>query len=273
MSGSDHEHVDAQQEIAALQASFEQLAVKDDAGRTLLLNRLETIARAFLQDGAERYIKQARAVNFYPIAFVMGGADYTPKTWAAGKAQVVAILESIKDDIRLRNRVSSVSESAPKPARKARQRNAVFVAHGHDIDMLNDVTSYLGRIGIETVVLSEEPSKGATLIEKFFSHSDVGFAVVLLSGDDVGRDALKGPENDRPRARQNVILELGFFFGRLGRERTAALVASSGGKDVERPSDVDGVVYIPYVKAAADWKQKLVRELRAAGIKVREDRI
>ena len=104
------------------------------------------------------------------------------------------------------------------------------------------------------------PNKGRTIIEKFEAYADVEFAVVILSADDIGgmsRDAL------RPRARQNVILELGFFIGRLGRERVAALRPG----DLEEPADVTGIVYTPMDPAGA-WKTKLGQELRAAGLRV-----
>ncbi len=119
---------------------------------------------------------------------------------------------------------------------------------------------FLERLKLEPVILNEEASRGKTIIEKFEHHADVGFAVVLLTPDDEG--ALRG-EDGSPglRARQNVIFELGFFIGRLGRERVCALTK---GGDMEIPSDYAGVVYIPLDDKGA-WRIGLVKELQAAG--------
>jgi hypothetical protein len=136
----------------------------------------------------------------------------------------------------------------------------VFVVHGHDHGSREAVARLLTGLHLEPVILSEMPNKGRTIIEKFEAYSDVEFAVVILSPDDLGgvsRDAL------RPRARQNVILELGFFIGKLGRERVAALRPG----ELEEPADVTGIVYTTMDPAGA-WKTKLGQELRAAGIRV-----
>ena len=98
------------------------------------------------------------------------------------------------------------------------------------------------------------------VIEKFEDHaSEVGFAVVLLTADDVG--SAKGAASQNPRARQNVVLEFGFFIAKLGRNRVVALYES----DVELPSDLNGVLYKPL---AGNWHTALAKELLAAGIEV-----
>ena len=94
------------------------------------------------------------------------------------------------------------------------------------------------------------------------SYAQVGFAVVLLTPDDMGDPSGQSPDF-QPRARQNVILELGFFLGKLGRHRTCALRK----QDVEIPSDYDGVLYISMDDQRA-WEMKLLRELKEAGFDV-----
>ena len=98
-----------------------------------------------------------------------------------------------------------------------------------------------------------------TIIEKFEKHSDVGFAVVLLTPDDEG--ALSG-QSPKPRARQNVVFELGFFAGKLGRKYVHAIVR---GSDLELPSDIDGVIWSRYED---DWKLRLAREMKVAGYEI-----
>jgi predicted nucleotide-binding protein len=112
------------------------------------------------------------------------------------------------------------------------------------------------------VILHDQASRGRTLIEKFEEvGSASGFAVAILTADDEGR--AKGEEDLHPRGRQNVVFEFGFFVGYLGRAHTVVLYEHG----VELPSDLDGLVYIPY-DAAGSWKMQLAKELNAAGVDV-----
>jgi predicted nucleotide-binding protein len=144
------------------------------------------------------------------------------------------------------NRPQAVSASSRK----------VFVVHGHDEFARESVARFLERIGFEAIILDEQANRNRTVIEKVEAHGDVGFAVVLLTPDDEG--CTKG-DTLRPRARQNVILELGYFVGRLGRERVSVLRRG----EVEIPSDFGGVVYEPF-DPSGGWKSKLAKELEAA---------
>jgi predicted nucleotide-binding protein len=150
----------------------------------------------------------------------------------------------------------------------------VFVVHGHSEDALREVELFLRSVDVEPIILRQLPNQGRTLIEKFETYADeVGFAVVLLTADDQGGARMAAPDGAagsalfepkapiprRDRARQNVILELGFFLGRLGRDRVCAIHESG----VEIPSDYTGVLFVPFT---GRWKQELARELAAAGI-------
>ncbi len=134
----------------------------------------------------------------------------------------------------------------------------VFVVHGHDHGTKETVARYLERLGLEAVILHEKPNEGQTVIEKIEAHSDVGFAVVLLSPDDVGA-AKADSAKLRPRARQNVVLELGYFVGKLKRSRVCALYVP----DVEIPSDFSGVLYVELDQKGA-WRTRLAQELSNA---------
>ena len=153
---------------------------------------------------------------------------------------------------------SSSASSSTEPRELSRK---VFVVHGHDEGAREKIARFLERLGFEAVILHEQPSRGRTVIEKVEGHSDVGFAVVLLTPDDEG--CVKGGTS-RPRARQNVVLELGYFIGRLGRTHVCAL---KRGEDLEIPSDFEGVVYVPFDNAEG-WKLALGRELEAAGFNI-----
>jgi predicted nucleotide-binding protein len=138
-------------------------------------------------------------------------------------------------------------------------KTKVFVVHGHDTHVKTEISAFLGSLGLEPIILHERPNGGRTLITKFQEESsDVKFAVVMMTPDDVGG---KKGGTQRPRPRQNVIFELGFFIGKLGSPMVCALFTD----DVERPSDFDAVVYISY-GADGHWKEELARELRHAHI-------
>jgi hypothetical protein len=141
--------------------------------------------------------------------------------------------------------------------------NAVFVVHGADKARREELARLLTTVlspASPVLVLHEQPNRGRTLIEKFEATAgEAQYAVVLLTSDDEAR--MRGTDDWEVRARQNVVFELGFFFGKLGRHRVAVLYESG----VERPSDIDGLVYIAIDEAGA-WKLELAKEMRAAGI-------
>jgi hypothetical protein len=145
-------------------------------------------------------------------------------------------------------------EADPRPAREA------FIVHGHDEGSREAVARFLERLDIKPIILHEQPNKGRTLIEKFEGHGNVAFAIVLLTPDDVGGTS---SADLKPRARQNVILELGYFIGALGRSRVCALKKG----DLEQPSDILGIAYVAYDDGGA-WRQKLTIEIEAAGLDV-----
>ena len=139
--------------------------------------------------------------------------------------------------------------------------NKVFIVHGHDAGAREGVARFLESIDLEPVILLEQPNSGQTIIEKFEAHAaTVSFAVILLTPDDLGGVA---GSSQAERARQNVIYELGYFTGKLGRGRACLLRKG----DVDMPSDLAGVVYTE-LDAADGWKLRLVRELKAAGFNV-----
>lgn len=139
--------------------------------------------------------------------------------------------------------------------------NRVFIVHGHDEGARETVARFVEAVGLSPIILHEQANKGMTIPEKLAAYSNVGFAVVLLTPDDEGRK--KGAPRWKARPRQNVVLELGYFVGRLGRDRVCALLKG----DLEIPSDYVGVAYTP-LDDAGGWRQKLAQELDAAGYEI-----
>jgi predicted nucleotide-binding protein len=151
-----------------------------------------------------------------------------------------------------------MNQGLARPLPRSMQSTKVFIVHGHDGEARESVARFIERIGFEAVILHEQANQGRTVIEKVEAASDVGFAVVLLTPDDEGRR--KGDPALEDRARQNVILELGYFMGRLGRSHVCALRKGA----VNIPSDFAGVVWTD-MDSANGWQTTLARELDAAG--------
>jgi predicted nucleotide-binding protein len=183
---------------------------------------------------------------------------------AEGKVRSIQLLQkaitALEDDI-------ADCEPAPVRATAPLAANKVFVVHGHDEAALQAVARFLEQIGLEAIVLREQPDRGRTIIEKFQECAGhVGFAVVLLTPDDVA-GSVAAPASAL-RARQNVIFELGYFAGKLGRGRACLLRKGN----VEIPSDLYGVIYTD-LDDAGGWKLNLVRELKAAGMQFDANRM
>ena len=141
---------------------------------------------------------------------------------------------------------------------KAIDSKRVFVVHGRDHSTLAEVKQVLSQLGLEPVILQDLPNQGRTIIEKFEDYAQVGFAVVICTPDDEGKPVAEDTA-PRPRVRQNVLLEWGYFLRELGRDRVCALIKG----EVEVPSDYSGVLYVE-MDAAGAWKLRLASELNHA---------
>lgn len=165
-----------------------------------------------------------------------------------------AIFETYLDDIANEN--DAYTQRLPNE--KLCKTNKIFIVHGHNGELKEAVARIIEKLGLEAVILSEQVNKGRTIIEKFEDYSDVAGAICLLTADDYGR--AKNDTVDKTRARQNVILEAGYFLGKLGRDHVVIL-ADNG---IEMPSDLSGLVYI----SAEKWEFGLAKDLKAMGYEV-----
>lgn len=137
----------------------------------------------------------------------------------------------------------------------------VFIVHGHNQELKLNVARIIEKLKLTPIILHEQSDEGLTIIEKFEKHSDVSFAVVLLTFDDYG--FIKSEQDKNKRARQNVVLELGYFLAKLGRKNVMPLYEHG----VELPSDISGVLYTK-IDDSENWKFRLVKELKSAGFNV-----
>lgn len=136
--------------------------------------------------------------------------------------------------------------------------NSVFIVHGHDGEAKERTARFIEKLGISAIILHEQASRGRTIIEKIEKHSNVGFAIVLYTPDDMGNVKSEAEDGQlKPRARQNVVFEHGYLMGKIGRENVVPLVAGS----VELPNDISGMVYI----SDKDWQVDIAKEMKDAG--------
>lgn len=146
--------------------------------------------------------------------------------------------------------------------------NKVFIVHGHDDAAKESVARVLEKLGFEAIILHEQPNAGRTIIEKIESYTDVAYGVVLYTECDLGRDKKSEVDEEKYRARQNVVFEHGYLISKLGRNNVCAIVKG----DVERPGDIDGVVYISMDENGA-WKIDLCKDMKEAGLNVDANKI
>jgi predicted nucleotide-binding protein len=186
----------------------------------------------------------------------------------------------------------------------------VFIVHGTDHTSLNELKTLIEGIGLNPIILYEQPSKGMTLIEKLEKYSNVGFAFIILTPDALGIGWTEGKQpfskavgNDNPsveevakflesvnfsgtfdrasqvfvdmfglfkdRVRQDVILEFGYFVGRIGRNKVCCLLKGS----IELPSDMNGICYFNFENSVSEVWERILKELRAAGYEVKPERV
>lgn len=251
--------------VALLQEQIDAALGDHPADFTKWRERSETALRVALgQD--HPLVSTFAKLRFSPVVI---SADTSSEVFATsrrtGVKRGVAILESAVLEMDMREDGSD--EESTEEAVES-MNSVVFIVHGHDTKTLSEAVLAINRLtGEEAIVLHDQPNRGQTIIEKFERHaSDAGFVVVLATADDVGR--AKDAEILQTRARQNVVFELGYFIGALGRDKVAVLYD----EEVELPSDMDGVLYIRN-DAGGAWRLKLAKEMRAAGLDADTNRL
>ncbi len=202
-------------------------------------------------------LKEGVKVNLYNTgSHTFGGPN------SDFKSTVEAFVRAGPDAAEAEEQEPGVGSGNAQTPKEAERR--VFVVYGHDTDARDDLELILRRVQVNPIILQNIPGVGDTLIEKLEALTDADFACVLLTPDDIGA-AKTTPENLRPRARQNVTLELGMVLSRLGRRRVAILVK---GENLEKPSDIDGLIYIPFNSRVNEVANTLGAALASAGFQI-----
>ncbi len=240
-----------------------------EKGRNLLASRpLQEDPYDAWELAARNYLEKAFGRNSTNVSEVMGvdwlgivpplDAGEWEKRRAESLQKQLVKLEAL---VELLEEEEQPAAARPLKVEHAANGNAVFVVHGHQHGLKEEVARFLEKLRQKVVILHEQPNLGKTLIEKFEQNADVAFAVVLLTSDDRGGPVSAEPTELKLRARQNVIFELGYFIGRLGRSRVCALYVPG----VELPSDYQGVAFVQVDEGGA-WRFALAKELRAADL-------
>ena len=225
----------------------------EESVQRTLQNEWPAVERREISHGVQFTLPEGTKVNLFP---------------STGKVQVQG------RDIPERKRAEAILQTAPVTSSSATVATPqslgllppekVFIVYGHDTDAREQLELLLRRLKLEPVILANLVAEGQTIIEMLEKHrASVKYACVLLTPDDEGHK--RGcPNEKRTRARQNVVLELGMFLSSLGRKHVAILHKG----DVELPSDIHGLVYIPFQKHVSEVKQRLAAELQEAGFQI-----
>jgi len=242
-----------------------KLPLRDENKLDVLRRRTEMIIRNVFGNNS-KYLKDLKDINFHPI-FGPCPDKYYDECWISGKSEILNLSKTMLDELTLFGETQK-AEKVKKAESKFSGR--IFIVHGHDKEMLAEVARTLDKLDLNPIILHEQPNEGRTIIEKFTDYSDVNYAIVLLSPDDYGYSKDQSPDKAKPRARQNVIFELGFFIGKLGRKHVLVLFRKE--ENFEFPSDYKGVLYKPYDESGV-WKYELADELKAIGYETSKDKL
>jgi predicted nucleotide-binding protein len=208
-------------------------------------------------------------VQGFEYMWAFGNSGWSPAEWAEHyakglRAKITALngyIEELNVEIQLREPITPpASRSAPPMSKK------IFIVHGHDSTAREQLELIIHRLGLDPFVLQNTGGGGLTIIEALEqeigpSPGSARFGIVLLTPDDVGYAKSETVEKSQPRARQNVVLEMGMLIAALGRSHVAILKKGY----IEVPSDAQGIIYISFAEHVKESVPKLVDRLSAAG--------
>ncbi len=240
----------------------EKLKFSDNSELDAIKKKLHLLASKYFGI-ASKYIIDINRASFHSMVHPTS-RDNELKIWEDGRAKLRNVIITMIEEIKLFSDEDTNTNENTKTEKSESLVRKIFIVHGHDEAMKQAVARIVEKMDFEAIILHEQANRNRTIIEKFSDYSDVGFAIVLLSADDIG-GKIGEAEIMKSRARQNVVFEMGYFIGKLGRERVAILHPSVN--DFEMPSDYSGVIYLDY-DIKGTWKFELARELKECGYSV-----
>ena len=217
-----------------------------------------------------------RAYNQYSYSF----SDYEIKNLEyevrEHKRSIVITINSLKGIQKRLELYAELLDVQGAPANEETSDNSagtsgddVFIVHGRDEAAKHAIARFVEGLDLKTIILDEQPDAGLTIIEKFEREArNVGFAIVLLTPDDIGTLKDEADEQLKFRARQNVIFELGYFMGKLGRKKVHLLIKG----EIENPSDLNGILYAS-MNNPNEWQLKLARRMKQAELPIDPEKL
>jgi predicted nucleotide-binding protein len=247
-----------------------ETSVGDIDMKTQFIDRADTLIKVIFHDdesGQKDYLNRLHKIGWSPGSPEAFKYITEREWWLNAVVRSRRLVKSMMEYLELMPQVhGTVDEETPVVQKQ--KTNRVFIVHGHDEDMKKDVALFLYSLKLDPIVLSDEANGGfKSVMEKFEENAgQADFAIVLLSPDDVGYAKRFGKDTAKSRARQNVILELGYFIGKLGRENVIAFTKrDENGEPIEQPSDIVGGVIEPF---EGNWQERIRKELKKAGYEI-----
>lgn len=241
----------------------------EESDRIAFQDKAETYIHTIFpydENAQTRYANKLHTIHWYSMVSIAGrGTTQSDiKIWNEAVESATSLVNSMIEYVQLRDEQGEFGNNDPSETSKGKS-NRVFIVHGHDESMQQKVALFLYKLKLEPIILSDEANGGfQSVMEKFETNAgEAEFAIVLLSPDDVGYAKRDGQSSAKSRARQNVILELGYFIGKLGRSNVMAFTKSDENKQpIEQPSDIVGGVIENFDD---NWQERIRKELTKAG--------
>ena len=212
---------------------------------------------------SSEYMERLEGIHFTPSIYYrnMPKSAYYD-SFCKGKKYLLNLISTMIEDLELTIEEMDKNDADESPNQKQFKTNNIFIVHGHDQLVRNEVELFVKSIDYNPIILCKEPNLGQTIIEKIESNAEnVCFAIVLYTACDEGK--AKQDIELKPRARQNVLFEHGYMCSKLGRDHVVALLSDR----VEQPGDLNGVVYVELDNGGA-WQFKIANEMKAVGLNV-----
>jgi len=228
-------------------------------GKTIIADNIERIKITFTTIDSSQILPKIRAEREKSLIF-----SPIPDKWYVVEAGTDVSDEFIKGPPGFKKNIGV----APKTIKK--WSNKIFIVHGHDEVLKNEVELFVAERGLEPIVLHRQPDQGQTIIEKLEKYTDAGYAFILITPDDIGYEKAEQLKDEKDRrlehrARQNVIFEFGYLAGKIGRNRVCCIYK----KGTSLPTDLAGFLYKEISNSVQEKALDIIKELNAAGYEVK----
>lgn len=265
----DYSH--KKEKLMELKSKVLAIPMQDYASVDTHIHLTKTYLKNFLEDSKD-YEKRLDGLTFSPMVYFIDVDSSQDEiiAFSNGIRGMIAVIDTAIEEIEFQEAINSVTQKhSPLGLGDIqdinKQNDRIFIVHGHDRELMLEVKEFISTLNLKPIILSEQDDDGQTIIEKFEKETkDTRFAIILATPDDYGYSKIESEEQKKFRARQNVIFELGYFVGKLGRERTLTILKG----ELEIPNDIQGVIY---KGANEDWRGYLARKLSKLDYNVNPD--